>query len=81
MPGSMIGNHTVVFTAFLHYSIGVTILKIVGLFQVLFYFTLTAGGLVQLWRRLAVPFHPWYEQIADSARKSSVLHAEETGCQ
>ncbi|MDR0611857.1 MAG: transposase, partial [Planctomycetaceae bacterium] len=79
MPGALIGHRTVVFTAILHYFIGVTILKIISIFNVLFYFKLTSGGLIALWHRLAKLFKPWYEEIAESARNSSVLHADETG--
>ncbi|MDR2439199.1 MAG: transposase [Planctomycetaceae bacterium] len=79
MPGAIIGHRTVVFTAFLHYFIGVPILKIISIFSVLFYFKLTSGGLIDLWHRLGKLFYPWYEQIAESAKNSSVLHADETG--
>jgi transposase-like protein len=79
MPGAILGHRTVVFSAFLHYFIGIPILKIISIFNVLFYFKLTSGGLIDLWHRLAQLLKPWYEEIAESARNSSVLHADETG--
>ena len=40
---------------------------------------LTPGGLIDAWRRLATVLIPWYEQIAEQAKASAVLHADETG--
>jgi hypothetical protein len=69
----------VVLSAFLHYFVGVTISKIVEVFNTQFQFKLTSGGLVQLWHHLALVLMLWYEQIGESARSSAVLHADETG--
>jgi hypothetical protein len=79
MPNASIGNRTVVLTAFLHYFIGVTISKIVEIFNTQFQFPLTPGGLVQLWHNLALVLAVWYEEIGNAARTSAVLHADETG--
>jgi transposase len=79
MPNASIGNRTVVLTAFLHYLIGTTISQIVDIFNAQFYFKLTPGGLVHLWRNLALVLAIWYEEIGDVARSSAVLHADETG--
>jgi len=35
---------------------------------------------VAMWLRIATILEPWYEQIAQEARGSAVLHADETGC-
>jgi transposase len=40
---------------------------------------LTAGGLVAMWQRLAVILACWYDEIAEAARTSAVLHGDETG--
>jgi hypothetical protein len=40
---------------------------------------ITAGGLVQMWRRLAEMLYPWYEQIQQEALHSAVLHGDESG--
>jgi transposase len=79
MPNATIGNRTVVLTAFLHYYVGTTISQIVEIFNTQFYFKLTPGGLVHLWHNLALLLMLWYEQIGESARQSTVLHADETG--
>lgn len=79
MPGATIGHRTVVLAALLHYRIGVTISKIIDIFNTQFFFKLTAGGLVHAWHTLALALLLWYEQIGDEARNSAVLHADETG--
>jgi len=68
-----------VLSAFLHYFVGVTISKIVEIFNTQFQFPLTSGGLIQLWQNLALVLMLWYEEIAESAKSSAVLHADETG--
>jgi len=79
MPNASIGNRTVVLTAFLHYFIGITISKIIEVFNTQFQFPLTPGGLVDIWHRLALVLMLWYEEIGEVARTSAVLHADETG--
>jgi transposase len=79
MPNASIGNRTVVLSAFLHYFVGVTVSKIVEIFNTQFQFPLTAGGLIQLWHNLALVLEPWYEQIGEAAKASAILHADETG--
>jgi len=79
MPNASIGNRTVVLTAFLHYFIGITISKIIEVFNTQFQFPLTPGGLVDIWHRLALVLMLWYEEIGNTARTSAVLHADETG--
>jgi transposase len=79
MPNASIGNRTVVLSAFLHYFVGVTISKIVEIFNTQFQFPLTSGGLIQLWHNLALVLILWYEEIGESAKASAVLHADETG--
>jgi transposase len=79
MPNASIGNRTVVLSAFLHYFIGITISKIVTVFNTQFHFPLTPGGLVQCWHSLALALMLWYEEIGNAAKTSAVLHADETG--
>ena len=40
---------------------------------------LSAGGLVDLWRRAAEVLLAWYDRIGRQARESATLHADETG--
>lgn len=79
LPRSPIGLGTLIYSAWLHYALGLTLNKIVELLNVSAHFTITPGGLSQAWARLARILQPLYDQIAAQARSSSVLHADETG--
>jgi hypothetical protein len=78
-PGSQIGNRVLVLSAWFHYGLGITISQIVAIFNVHLRFKLTAGGLVQMWHRLAILLYCWYQEIQAEALGSAVLHADETG--
>jgi hypothetical protein len=79
MPGAAIGHRAVVLSAFLHYFVGIPILKIITIFNIQFFFKLTAGGLLHCWQKLATTLKPWHEEIGEMIKKSGVLHADETG--
>ena len=79
LPGSTIGNHLLALTAWLHYGLGNTLHQIVSVLSAHLHFELTAGGLVQMWHRLADILLGWYEEIGRQARAGAVLHADETG--
>jgi hypothetical protein len=79
LPKAAIGHRLVCLTAWLHYGLGVTIEQIREILGYHLQTHLSAGGLVAMWRRVALIFEPWYEQIAGEARGSAVLHADETG--
>jgi len=79
MPNASIGNRTVVLSAFLHYFIGITISKIVTVFNTQFQFKFSSGGVVRQWHALAFALLLWYKEIGNEARTSAVLHADETG--
>jgi transposase len=79
MPGATIGHRAVVLSAFLHYFVGVPILKIITIFNIQFFFKLTAGGLSQCWRKLATTLKPWHDEIGEMIKSSGVMHADETG--
>lgn len=79
LPGSTIGNRTLVMSSWLHYGLGNTLSQIVEVFNHHLYFRLTPGGLTQQWYRLQEILHPWYEQIQQEALDSAVLNADETG--
>jgi hypothetical protein len=53
--------------------------QIVELLNSHLHFQVSAGGLIQMWKRLADRFEPWYEEISEDIRDSAVLHADETG--
>jgi len=79
LPGSSIGLRTLVMTAWLHYGLGTTIQQIIDVFGYHMRMTLTPGGLVKMWHRLATMLDSWYEQIQAEAQGSAVLQADETG--
>jgi transposase len=79
LPGSTIGLRVVVLSAWLHYLLGTTLAQIIDVFNFHLHFKLTAGGLVQMWRRLREILFAWYLEIQAQALDSAVLHADETG--
>jgi len=78
-PRCILGNNLLVFTSWLHYSLGVTVDKVVELLNVSCHFKVTAGGLQQAWQRLAHRLNEDYKQLAKAVKTSPVLHADETG--
>jgi transposase len=79
LPKSNIGLNLVALSAWFHYGLGTTINHIIEVLNFHLQFTLSKGGLVQMWKRLSTIFFIWYEQIAHEARTSAYLHADETG--
>jgi len=79
LPHAKIGHRAVALSSWLHYGVGVSISQVQELLGGQFQTHLSAGGLVAAWQRLAVILEPWYVQIADQARASAALHADETG--
>ena len=79
LPGAQVGNHVLVLSAWLHYGLGVTIEQILSVFNFHLHFTLTAGGLVQMWYRLQEILFAWYGAIKAQALKAKALFADETG--
>lgn len=79
MPRATIGHRLVALTAWLHYGVGVTIGQLGEILHYHLRTHLSAGGLIAGWQKLAEVLEHWYEQIADQARQSAVLHADETG--
>lgn len=79
LPGATLGNRVLVLSAWLHYALGNTLSQIVEVFNFHLSFTVTPGGLVQMWRRLAEILYVWYETIQRQALDSAVLNADETG--
>lgn len=79
LPKASIGHRLVILTSWLHYSLGVTFNQISELLQGHLHTRLTNGGMFNMWLRIARIFEPWYEKIAEDAKNSAVLHADETG--
>jgi len=79
MPQATIGHRTVALSSWLHYGVGVSLSQVRELLGGQFRTRLSDGGLVAAWQRMAEVFQPWYLQIAEQARTSAHLHADETG--
>lgn len=79
LPKCVLGLRTVVYSAWLHYGLGLTLDKIVDLLNVSAAFKVSSGGLLLAWRNLARALCPAYEHLAAQARRCAVLHADETG--
>jgi transposase len=79
LPNAMIGLRLVVFTAWLHYLVGVSVNNIVKILSVVCRFKISAGGLTQAWTKLAYLLQPAYEHIAEGLSQSGALSADETG--
>jgi len=79
LPKARVGNHLVALTAWLHYGLGTTISQIIAVLSSYLHFSLSKGGLVDMWRRLAEILDAWYQQLAQEAQHSAVLHIDETG--
>ncbi len=79
LPNATIGLRVVVFTAWLHYLIGVSVNNIVRILIFTANFKVTAGGLTQSWKRLADRLEASYETIRKSISEAAVLHGDETG--
>ena len=79
MANATLGHHVVALSSWFHYGLGVTISQTLDILAKHVHTQVTAGGLVDGWRRLAEALEPWYEQIAGQAKAAAVLHADETG--
>ncbi len=79
LPNAMIGLRVIVFTAWLHYLIGVSVNNIVKILQFTADFQITAGGLTQAWKNQAFRLALIYQNIGRSISDAAVLHADETG--
>ena len=79
MPKAALGHQLIALTSWFHYGLGLTIDQVVDILNYHLQTKLTPGGLIDAWHRLAEVLVAWYEQIAEQAKKSSHLHADETG--
>lgn len=79
LPRAALGHHVIALASWFHYGLGLTLDQVVDILSYHLQTQLTPGGLIDAWRRLAEILTPWYEQIAEQAKASSHLHADETG--
>ena len=76
---STLGLRFLVYTAWLHYAVGVSVGNCVKIAAASLDFTVSPGGLTQGWKNLGILLEGGYEDILHSSRTSTVLHADETG--
>jgi transposase len=79
LPNATLGLRLVVFTAWLHYLIGISVNNIVKMLKVFRHFEVTAGGLTQAWKNLAIILTPLYDNVGHQVQNAAVLNADETG--
>jgi len=79
LPNATIGLRLLVFTAWLHYLVGVSVNNIVRILSVVCSFKISAGGLTQAWKNLSIFLEPVYNAIGQNISTSAVLNADETG--
>lgn len=79
IPNATIGLRVLVFTAWLHYLVGVSVNNLVKMLAVFSSFKISAGGLTQAWKNLAILLEPLYNDLGQKIAQSALLHADETG--
>jgi transposase len=79
LKNSQLGLRVVVFTAWLHYLVGVSVSNIVKLLKTVACYNVTPGGLTQAWKNLALHLEPVYDAIGEKIADSAVLYGDETG--
>jgi transposase len=79
LPHATLGNGIVALTTVFHYGLGLTLDQVREVFASHLRTPLSAGGLIDLWRRAGEVLLPWYERIGREARASATLNADETG--
>jgi transposase len=79
LPNATLGHHVMALSSWFHYGLGITLAQVKEILTAHLHSAITAGGLLDGWRRLGECLWPWYEQIAREARAGAVLHADETG--
>lgn len=78
LPHATLGNRTLTLAALLHFLQGLTLSQIVETFNFHLRLKITAGGLVQMWHRLAEILFAWYEEIHEQSLDGGKLHGDET---
>lgn len=79
LPRATLGLNVVLYSAWLHYRLGISVGNLVTILQHLFGLRVSAGGLTQAWIRLGQTLAPYGVQLEQAIRQAGVLHADETG--
>lgn len=78
MPRCTLGNRMILITAWMHFSLGVAVHKVVTWLSSMCQMTVSTGGLTQAWKRVAAHLDPLHEQIWQDIRDAQILHVDET---
>ncbi|MCA9449214.1 MAG: IS66 family transposase, partial [Candidatus Omnitrophica bacterium] len=79
LPKAELGHRALALSAWFHYGLGNTLSQVSGVLDTTFQHSISTGGLIDAWQRIAMIVEPWYHEIADRAFESATLHADETG--
>ncbi len=79
LPRATLGLNVVIYSAWLHYLLGVSVGNITRILSIGYAFKVSPGGLTQAWANLAEQLEPYYQQLEQQVREAGVLHADETG--
>lgn len=79
LKNSQIGLRVVVFSAWLHYLVGVSVSNIVKWLSVFSHLKISPGGLTQAWANLAQLLEWHYQAVAQEINRGDKIHADETG--
>jgi transposase len=79
LPGASLGHRVLALAAWLHYCLGNTLSQVTRILDASFQCTITQGGLLSAWYRMAGILYSWYEEIHEEALLGAKLHADETG--
>ncbi len=79
MPDSKIGIRAIIYSAWLHYFVGISVRNVVKILLASSGLKVSPGGLTQAWKSLSLLLDPYYRTIRQKVKTSGVLHADETG--
>jgi transposase len=79
LPRATLGLNVVIYSAWLHYLLGVSVGNIARLLSIGYAFKVSTGGLTQAWANLAEQLEPYYRHLEQQVCEAGILHADETG--
>jgi len=79
LPNAVLGIRLVVFSAWLHYLVGISVNNVVKILSVFANAKVSAGGLTLAWKKLAALLKSVYDEIGDKIKNSAALNGDETG--
>ena len=79
LPHSNLGLRLVVYSAWLHFMVGVSVNNVVKTLSTFSRFSVSPGGLTQAWGRLARMLKPEYEALGREIASGEAVYVDETG--